>query len=256
MLQMYCTPGAEKCQEIGRKFVNDRLIRLVDDAIVSYVDMFDEDQRYRERITCSADWEKPLDEIIDLERLSHDERFFDDYLDMMGLVPSTVGPQRALRDFFSLRKLLKAKKEYKPDLSMEYILMALIQMELDFCKDMPENHDPISRIPEPGRSEMMEELRVEAEENRAGEEELYADETLEETAESLMAYYEDLNRYVETCFEDTDCLFLDDMDEEAMEESGFAEGFGVNVKGDEAEIKIEGEGQKFEFTVPAWELEQ
>lgn len=255
MLQLYCTPGAEKCQEIGRKFVNDRLIKLMDDAIISYVDMYDEDERYRERITSSADWEKPLEEIIDLERLSQDERFFDEYLDMMGLVPRTIGPQRALRDFFSLRKLLKAKKEYKPDLSMEYILMALIQMELDFCKDEPENHNPISRIPEPGRSAMMEELRIEAENNRRGESELYANETLEESTEGLMAYYEDLNEYEMTCFEDTDCLFLDDMDEDEMEGSGMADAFGMNITGDEATVKIEGNGQKFEYNVRAWEVE-
>lgn len=80
-------PGEKKCQEIGLKFVNDRLIKLMDDAIISYVAMYDSEDRYRERIKCSADWEKPLEEIMDLDRLSQDEKFFDEYLDMMGLVP-------------------------------------------------------------------------------------------------------------------------------------------------------------------------
>ena len=255
MLMMYCTPGGEKCQEIGRKFVNDRLIRLVDDAIMFYVHMCGKDERYREKITCPADWEKPLDEIVDMERLSQDEKFFSEYLDMMGLVPRTVGPQRALRDFFSLRKLLRAKKEYKPDLSMEYILLALINMELDLCKDEPESHERVKRIQDNDRQLMMEELRIDAEQNRAGAKELYANETLEETAESLMAYYEDLDMYEETCFEDIDCLFLDDMDEDEMERSGMADFLGMNIVGDEAKVKVEGNGQQFEFSIPAWEVE-
>ena len=170
MLMMYCTPGGEKCQEIGRKFVNDRLIRLVDDAIMFYVHMCGKDERYREKITCPADWEKPLDEIVDMERLSQDEKFFSEYLDMMGLVPRTVGPQRALRDFFSLRKLLRAKKEYKPDLSMEYILLALINMELDLCKDEPESHERVKRIQDNDRQLMKEAEQAKAEAEAAKKE--------------------------------------------------------------------------------------
>ena len=41
-----------------------------------------------------------------------------------------------------------------------------------------------------------------------------------------------------------------------MEGSGFADEFGVNIKGDEATVKIEGAGQKFEFGIAAWELEE
>ncbi len=258
MLQMYCTPGAEKCREIGKKFVNDRLIALMDDAIVAYVDMFDEEERYRERITCSADWEKPLEEIVDLERLSHDEKFYDDYLDFNGLVPRTVGPQQALHDFFSLRRLLKARKEYKPELSMEYILYALIEMELDFCKDEPELHERRKRIPEPDRSAMMEELRTEAAENMESAPELYENETIEEVMEELMAYYEDLGEYRMTCFEDTDSLFLDDMDDTAMKDSGMADFFGFDLMGDSRKMRIESVdgGTVYEFDVSPWETEE
>ena len=253
MLLLHGTPGAEKCQEYGKRFVNDRLIELMKNTVTDYVEMCD--APYRERITCSEDWEKALEEIIDLERLSHDEAFFNDWMDMYAMTPNTVGPQRALHDFFSLYRLLKAKKEYKPDLTMEYILYRVIKLELDICKDEPELHDRVKKIPEPARSQMMEELLVEAAELKEGDPETW-EESIPEIADQLMAYYEDLDKYVLTCFEDEDFLFLDDMDEDEMEGSGFADDFGVNIKGDEATVKIEGDGQNFEFGVPAWELEE
>ncbi len=40
-----------------------------------------------------------------------------------------------------------------------------------------------------------------------------------------------------------------------MEDSGFAEGLGVNITGDEAKVRVEGNGQEYEFIVPAWEME-
>lgn len=253
MLLLHETPGSEKCHEYGKRFVNDRLISLMKDFVTDYVEMYD--APYRERITCSADWEKPLEEIIDLDRLSHDEAFFNDWMDLNAMVPSTVGPQRALHDFFSLYRLLKARKEYKPDLTMEYILYRIIQLELDFCKDGPELHDRVKKISEPARSQMMEELLAEAAELKEGDPETW-EEDIPKIADQLMAYYEDLDKYVLTCFEDEDFFFLDDMDEDEMEDSGFADDFGVNIKGDEATVKIEGAGQRFEFGVAAWELEE
>ena len=62
MLLLHGTPGAEKCQEYENRFVNDRLISLMKDFVTDYVEMYD--APYRERITCSADWEKPLEEIM------------------------------------------------------------------------------------------------------------------------------------------------------------------------------------------------
>ena len=252
MLLLHETPGADKCQEYGKRFVNDRLISLMKDLVTEYIEMYD--APYRERITCSADWEKPLEEIVDLERLSHDEAFFNDWIDLYAMVPNTIGPQRALHDFFSLYRLLKAKKEYKPDLTMEYILYRVIQLELDLCNDEPEMHEQVKKIPEPARSQMMEELLAEAADLKESDPETWK-EDIPQIADQLMAYYEDLDKYVLTCFEDEDCFFLDEMDEEEMEESGFADDLRVNIKGDEATVKIEGNGQSFEFGIAAWELE-
>ena len=101
----------------------------------------------------------------------------------------------------------------------------------------------------------MEELLADAADLKEGDPETY-EEDIPEIAEELMAYYEDLDKYILTCFEDEDFYFLDDMDEDELENSGFAEGFGVNIKGDEATVKIEGNGQSYEFGVSAWELEK
>ena len=252
MLLLYETPGAEKCREYGKRFVNERLISLVKDCVTDYVQMCDDS--YMNHIKSSSDWEKPLDEIIDLERLGHDENFFCDCLERYALVPGTLSPQRALHDFFSLYRLLKAKKEYRPDLIMGYILYRLIQVELDRCKDVPDFHEQVQRIPEPVRSQMMKELLVEAENYKKIDPETWEEE-VPEIAEQMMSYYEDLEKYNETCFEDEDCFFLDAMDESEMQDSGFADDMGVNIKGDVASVKIEGNGLSFEFDVSAWDVE-
>ena len=38
MLQLYGTPGAEKCIEFGNRFVNDRLISLMEDVVKDYTE--------------------------------------------------------------------------------------------------------------------------------------------------------------------------------------------------------------------------
>ena len=41
MLLLYGTPGAEKCQEYGKRFVNDRLNELMKNTVTDYVEMCD-----------------------------------------------------------------------------------------------------------------------------------------------------------------------------------------------------------------------
>jgi len=251
MIKMFNTPGGTICQNEGKLFVNNRLISLLEDLMIQYAEM--RDNSYVKKIACPPSAEKPLHEIIDLDRLSKDERFVTEWLESFSLIPQTVGPQRALYDFFSLYRLLKARKEIKPSLTMEYILYHLIEMEKDLCLDMPEIHESRKQIAESIRSQMMPELMKKAAELRERDLEAF-DETVPEIAEELMAYYEDLDKYGQTCFEDMDCLLLDEMDEEAVEESGFAERHGINVAGDEATVTIQGFGKFHEFSVPAWEL--
>ncbi|MCR5604920.1 MAG: hypothetical protein K6G27_14645 [Lachnospiraceae bacterium] len=252
MLRMYVTPGSLKCKEYGKRFVNDRLIKLMEDVMAEYAQMGDDS--YMSHIRSSEEWEAPLETVIDLNRMRKDKAFARDWLIEMAYIPETIDSQRALHDFWSLYDLLKARKEYKPDLSMEYILYSIIRGELDFCKDMPECHDKRQRIPEPQRSEMLKELIEEAKEYKEGEPETW-DESIPEIAEKLMGYYEDLGEYIETCFEDTDFLFLDDMDEKGLEKSGLVDRMGIHIKGDEAKVRIEGENLAYEYKVRAWETE-
>ena len=62
------------CYEYGRRFVNDRLIQLVEDVIAEYAQMGD--SSYMANIKSSKDWEKPLGTIIDLDRMRKDEKSF------------------------------------------------------------------------------------------------------------------------------------------------------------------------------------
>lgn len=250
---MYVLPGGSLCYEYGRRFVNDRLIQLVEDVIAEYAQMGD--SSYMANIKSSKDWEKPIETIIDLDRMRKDEKFVTEWLEEFGLIPQTIGPHRALHDFFSLYNLLKAKEEYKPDLSMEYILLQIIDTELELCKDMPEIHQRVKRIPEHHRTQMMQELLKEAKECKDDFSE--TEETVQEMAEDLIAYYEDLDRYIETCFEDTDCLFLDDMDETEMKNSGFAKQLGVHIMGDTRKMKIDHiNGGTVEIDLSPWNAEE
>ena len=49
-------PGSGKCQEYGKRVVNERLSALVEDVVKDYVQMCDDS--YMERITASTDWDK------------------------------------------------------------------------------------------------------------------------------------------------------------------------------------------------------
>ena len=249
MIQMYSLPGKELCHEHGRQFVNSRLIGLMEDIMAEYAQVGD--NSYMEKITSSKDWEKPLETIIDLDRMRKDERFATEWLRELELIPQTIGTQRGLQDYFSLYDLLKAKEEYKPSLSMEYILLGIIDMELDYCKDVPEFHQRVKRIPEPSRSQMMQELQEEAAKIKAEDPDI--EDKGNEFVEKLMVYYEDLDEYINICFEDTDCLFLDDMDEEELEKSGFADLLGVHITGDSRMMQvIHKNGKTKEYDVSPW----
>ena len=108
MIQMYFLPGKELCLEQGRSFVNSRLIGLMENAMAEYAQIGDDS--YMEKITSSKDWEKPLETIIDLNRMRKDENFVTGWLREYELIPQTIGSQRGLQDFFSLYDLLKAKR--------------------------------------------------------------------------------------------------------------------------------------------------
>ena len=230
MLQMYLDENGPVCKTVGEKFVNDRLIRLLEDVMADYIQR--DDMSYMENITCSEDWEKPLDTIIDMNRLRSDVNFGKDLL--VGYTPPRFSPEKALSTFFSLYDLLKADEAYKPSLAMEYVLYNVLKTRLDICEDMPEVYNQVERVPEPFRTQMLEEL-TDAAGDLADEE----GETLDDKLEFLMSFYEDMGEYIETCFEDIDCLLLDYMDEDELDDSGMVDAMGINVEGDTKTMRIE-----------------
>ena len=241
MLEMYSLPGGKVCYSAGKKFVNDRLIELLEDVILEYVQSYD--TSYMAHIHNSKQWEAPLEKIIDLNRLRADMDFAKEKLFLY--LPDGYDIVKGLFAFFSLYDLLKAKESHKPELIMEYILFHLIEGRLNLCKDMPEIYSSIKHIPEPTRSQMLAEMV----------QELDVEDILEGyTSEDMIKAYEDLDKYYDYCFEDFDGLLLDEMSESDMIKSGFADEFGINAK--ETRVVNEYENIKFGIKLPEWMFEK
>ena len=240
MLDIYMMPEGEKSREIVKRHVNERLLKILDRAIKDYVMIFDDKRRYWKRITCSEDWEKSVDELFDLKQMEKDGDFFF-WMQVAYLAPATSTPLSAAQAFFALRRLLQEKGEYKPDLTEEYVLYALIRNELDYCKDLPESGGRVIRIPEPDRNIVLEDVLAEAAGDKEFEPELYENKSVEQIAEDLMGYDEDLGNYVMTCFEDEDFLMLDFIDAKAMKNTLFAQTLGINTGEDDVFTRPEGE---------------
>ena len=256
MIQIYHLPGGTKCWEIGTRFINDRLIKLVEDVMADYV-QFNNEIYLRERFKdmskeeVQKEWEKPIGEIIDMNRLREDDGFAEYLMDL--LLPASHRRNKALYTFFGIYDLLKAEKAYEPELAMDYVLLMIINHELDWCEELPKYHKRIMRIPEPERTLMLAECEEEAAEMRRGSISLNNID-----GEALMAEIEDLSEYTEICFEDHDCLMLDDVDEEALENDPIAQMMGVQTKGDGFRSEIEtdnGKKVKIEFNIAPWQME-
>lgn len=214
MLRLYNLEGQENCWRIGRKHINDRLIEMMEYVMADYAQLGD--PSYTEHITSSAEWDAPLEKVIDLERMRNDKNFVEEGLKWIMPLQVFKTRKRMLTTFWRMYDLLKAEEEFKPDLVMEYVLYRIIETRLEDCKMMPEAFKRVERIPEPGRTEMLKELS-----------ECVDDES---TPEDLMAYYEDLEHAFDVCFEDNDCLLLEKMSERAIRR--FAKAMRIHVKGD------------------------
>jgi len=200
MLQIYHLPGGTKCWVFGRRFINDRLIKLTEDVMSEFIQLDGSYTEHFKKMTkeqAQKEWEKPLPEIIDMDRLRLDSNFAEYCMEMV--LPPTHPRSKALYTFFGLYDLLKAEKEYKPELAMEYVLFSIIENELEWCKELPEDHRRVQRIPEPERSQMLAECEEEVKKHFSD-----PDLGLSFDAEDFLAEIEDLNEYMENCFEDLD----------------------------------------------------
>ena len=114
-----------KANEIVKAFVNERLINLMEEIILDEVawKMALSGELTEEAAT------KPFDEMVNIAELMNDMDFAQN-VSLMYL-PDNYPADRANQEFFGLYNLLKAEKEYVPDLVKEYILFAIIYMEVE-----------------------------------------------------------------------------------------------------------------------------
>ncbi len=269
MLQLYLPPLNEEAYQIVSKYINNRLIGLMVDVIdelafpVNFGEGFSEE-----------DWSKPAEEIYDFTALAENPEFAGEIADM--LLPENFPVEKASYEFFSLYRLLKAKKEYKPALPMEYILYHLIQRgigEVEFIneleeegafddldevydeddeemkslftkEDLDEEVTTIERIPEPDRSIVLKSLKETCEPD--------------EDPEELLVWLEDLREYEAICFEDTDCLFLDQMEEDELYQSDMAKLMGIEDRPDKHTVDMSMNGQpiKLDMRLAPWDMEE
>ena len=241
-----------QANEIVKAFVNERLISLMEEIILDEVawDMALAGELGEDAMT------KSFEEMVDLAALMNDMEFAENV--SMTYLPEDFPVDRANQEFFGLYNLLKADKEYVPDLVKEYILYAIIFMEieqtdminediadglfeigdemeepfgeipkalknitfLDPISDEDEEYTTVEQIPEPERTIVRDAVRKMCEGSVPVEE-------LDEHVDYVLSTYEDLREYEESCFWDHDFMLLDDMTEDEIRESGLNEMMGI-----------------------------
>ena len=259
MLKLQNLPADKKSYDIVNRFINNRLIKLMKDEIMEAACSAMEMQgKYLE-----IDPKKPLSEIVGITELMSD-RYFADSIRFLYLPPDTSN-ERAVSEFFSLYRLLKAKKEYVPHLTMEYVLYHIIQVEIQEI-NAPEDErieyferdrsSTVKHIPEPDRTYVRDQILREIDGDRVD------GEDPEEFAEYMLSMYEDLKNYDETCFWDFDFLLLNKSTEEDIANSELNKMMGItDLKPDSfVEIPLENkDGEKrtikARLNIDPWDVE-
>ena len=271
MLQMNIGLEDAEAYDIVHKFINDRLIALMENTILDEVEF---NMAMRGELD-EEDVDLTFDEIVDINDLMTDMEFAEN-VSLMYL-PDGYPVEKANQEFLGLYKLLKAKKDYVPELVMEYVLASLINNEIyqidmivqdtadgvfDELMDDPEFEGiedeeltTVEHIPEPGRTAVLGAVRKECEEDcEPGE--------IEESVEYYMNLYEDLRQYEEVCFHDADYQMLDEMDEDSLAASELNKQMGIlpQKKTNVIEFPLNGrDGKnvtvKAEINIHPWDLE-
>ena len=238
-----------KANEIVKTFVNERLINLMEEIILDEVAW---KMALSGELT-EEDATKPFEEMVDIAQLMNDMDFAQNV--SLTYLPDNYPVDRANQEFFGLYNLLKAENEYVPDLVKEYILFAIIYMEVEqtdminedmadglydglddldeideleefanipFFDDMDDEdmeYTTVEQIPEPERSIVKDAIRKDYEGSVEPEE-------LEDLLDYALSTYEDLREYEENCFWDHDFMMLDEMTEEELINSDLNKVFG------------------------------
>ncbi len=260
MLKIPMLPEDPKAAEIVKNFINNRLVRMMEEIILDEVEFaLIMSGDYRE-----DDVNKSVEELVDMDSLMQSREFAENV--SMIYLPDEYPVEKANREFLGLYRLLKAKNEYVPELPMEYVLNSIINNEIwqvdqiaedteeglfDDMMDDPffegiedEEYTTVEQIPEPDRGTVLKALEAQCDDDM--------------TAEDLIAYYEDLRNYEETCFWDTDFAFLDSMDEDTLIHSDLAAKLGIGEREDVKKFEMpmeNGKSIKVEMNVAPWDVE-
>ena len=209
-----------------------------------------------------------FDEFVDIDGLIYDMNFAEN-VSLMYL-PAHYPVNKANYNFLGLYKLLKAKKEYVPELAMEYVLYHIIneqveglemlkedgwedilEVDPDFDVEEAEAYSNVIKIPEPYRTVVLNAIRKENPD--------FSDEEVIET----INLFEDLSEYSETCFWDFDFLLLDKFTEDELRSSDINAMMGIIDKEPSNVIKIplkDKSGKKInvktEYHINPWDLEE
>ena len=225
MLKLPNKIGDKKADDILSKHINSRLIDIMERIILDEVAFM---MAMKGELD-PKDADKSFEEMVDLNALMMAQEFAE-FVKMMFL-PENYPVSKANKVFFGLYKLLKAKKEYVPDLVMEYVLNSVIESEIgevdmindvmmDDLDDEDEDYSTVLPIPEPDRSYVKSCLIKDYKSE-------YESEELEIVVEDVLGYYEDLRGYLDSCFWDTDFLLLDDYTEEQLLKSDANKSLGI-----------------------------
>ncbi|MBQ8940679.1 MAG: hypothetical protein IJ062_02505 [Firmicutes bacterium] len=254
----------EEANKIVTRFVNKRLLDLMQEIILDEVSW---NLAMAGQLNNDAASQN-FDELVDIESLIYDMDFAENI--SMTYLPDNYPIERANYNFFGLYKLLKAKKEYVPELAMEYILYHIIysavgEIELIgseeweeifyddqvFWDEEDEDYSTVINIPEPDRTAVLNAIR--------NENPNFSEEEIEET----INLFEDLREYGNVCFWDTDFTLLDKYTEEEIKNSELNERMGIIDMERSNIIKIpfgdrngKSASIKTEFLINQWDLEE
>lgn len=276
MLKIPTLDYNDEVNNILRKYVNERLIGIMKDVITEEaVKLLEERGLGGKKVPC---WDENW-EYIDIMALMDDSEFVEALNDLY--LPPDFPLERTYKVFMGLFNLLKAKKEYVPELVMEYILDKVINyriesleayekyicdglsngaiMYTDIVRKESDMIDTVKKIPEPERTIVKEFFLSEVGKSIECDE----DETPDECAEHYINLYEDIKNYSEVCFWDMDFALLDQMTEDEIAASLINDYLGIMDKKENKEMSFSVDGDngkqikiKADLEIYPWDMEE
>ena len=133
MLKFQFIPGDAQAQKIIKSFINNRLVAMMEEIILDEAGW----NMAMDGTLSDVPKDAGFDDLVDIDKLADDMGFAENV--SMSYLPDNYPIEKANREFFGLYKLLKAKKEYVPELPMEYVLYHIIMNEVWLIDEINED---------------------------------------------------------------------------------------------------------------------